>query len=394
MTLINLLRHEFKAIFTNPAIMLTVIGGVVFYSFLYPLPYAEQIPRNQKVIVVNLDNSQLSRKLERMVDATPQVELVERAYSIEEAKRIFIDQKLAGILVIPEHFYRDLMLGRQPILSYAGDASYFLVYGTVLEGLMGAGKSLSAQTRVQKLVISGQATPLAREQYSAIHMNIRSVFNTTDGYVNYVIPGVFIIVLHHTLIMGAGILGGTQNEASNAGIAGYWQTAPPLQLLLVRTFLFIAIYWLLCMYYFGFSFDFYDIPINGDFKILNLLILPFLLAASQMGILLGLILPRRELVTIILLMTSFPLVFGAGFIWPLESIPPEIYSVIKFIPAVPAMKLFIVFNQMEGDIAMLRPLVDQLWLCVILYGTPSLIILYLRRKKALDAKQKLIQEKV
>ncbi len=394
MTLINLLRHEFKAIFTNPAIMLTVIGGVVFYSFLYPLPYAEQIPRNQKVIVVNLDNSQLSRKLERMVDATPQVELVERAYSIEEAKRIFIDQKLAGILVIPEHFYRDLMLGKQPILSYAGDASYFLVYGTVLEGLMGAGKSLSAQTRVQKLVISGQATPLAREQYSAIHMNIRSVFNTTDGYVNYVIPGVFIIVLHHTLIMGAGILGGTQNEASNAGIAGYWQTAPPLQLLLVRTFLFIAIYWLLCMYYFGFSFDFYDIPINGDFKILNLLILPFLLAASQMGILLGLILPRRELVTIILLMTSFPLVFGAGFIWPLESIPPEIYSVIKFIPAVPAMKLFIVFNQMEGDIAMLRPLVDQLWLCVILYGTPSLIILYLRRKKALDAKQKLIQEKV
>ncbi len=394
MTLLNLLRHEFKAIFSNPALLLTVIGGVVFYSFLYPLPYAEQVPRNQKVIVVNLDNSQLSRQLERMVDATPQVELVERAHSIEEAKKIFIDQKLAGILVIPEHFYRDLMLGKRPILSYAGDASYFLVYGTVLEGLMGAGKSLSAQTKIQKLVISGQALPLARQQYSAIHMNIRSVFNTTDGYVNYVIPAIFVLVLHHTLIMGAGILGGTQNEATNAGISGYWQTAPPLQLLLVRSFLFIAIYWLLCMYYFGFSFDFYGIPIKGNLKLLNLIILPFLLASSQLGILMGLILPRRELVTIILLMTSFPLIFGAGFIWPLESIPPAIYSVIKFIPAVPAMKLFIVFNQMGGDITMLKPLVNQLWLCVILYGTPSLFILYQRRKKPLHVDQNVIQGEI
>ncbi len=44
MTLFELFKAELKALFTNPVVVLTVFGGVVFYSFLYPLPYAKQIP--------------------------------------------------------------------------------------------------------------------------------------------------------------------------------------------------------------------------------------------------------------------------------------------------------------------------------------------------------------
>jgi ABC-2 type transport system permease protein len=36
----DICKKEMAAIFKNPAILLTVFGGVVFYSFLYPLPYA------------------------------------------------------------------------------------------------------------------------------------------------------------------------------------------------------------------------------------------------------------------------------------------------------------------------------------------------------------------
>src|SRR5690606_7859292 len=97
--------------------------------------YSHQTPREQKITVVNLDKSQASYQLERMVDATPQVQVVQRDHSIEDAKHAFLDGKVSGILVIPEHFYKDLLLGKSPTLAYAGDASYFLVYGTIVEGL-------------------------------------------------------------------------------------------------------------------------------------------------------------------------------------------------------------------------------------------------------------------
>lgn len=70
--------------------------------------------------MVNLDQSQASFQLERMVDATPQVKIVQRDHTIADAKQAFLDKKVAGILVIPEHFYKDLLLGEKPNARLCG----------------------------------------------------------------------------------------------------------------------------------------------------------------------------------------------------------------------------------------------------------------------------------
>ncbi len=364
----DICRYECKAVFTNPTVLLTVFGGVLLYTFLYPLPYAKQVPRDQRVIVVNLDGSQLSRRLERMVDATPQVQLSARAYSLEEAQKIFIDEKMAGILVIPENFYRDLLQGRRPTIAFAGDASYFLVYGTVLEGLAGAGQTLAAEVKISRMVMSGQVLALAAEQYSAVKLSIRPVFNITIGYVNYVIPAVFILILHQTLIMGAGIHSGGQHAFCLIEGKVHRLAAAPWKRLVVRTTLFVAIYWLLCIYYFGFGFSFYNIPRLANCSELNLLILPFLLSTTLLGISLGLLLPRRELVTLLVLLSSLPLIFASGFIWPVSEIPRPLTAAIQIIPAIPAIQAFIVLNQMGAAFSEIWPLWNQLWFCAAIYG--------------------------
>ena len=376
----DICKKELSAILKNPAILLTVFGGVIFYSFLYPLPYAQQIPRELKVVVVNLDNSQVSRQLERMVDASPQVELSGRAYSLADAQRMFVEEGLAGIMVIPEHFYRDLLQNRRPTLSFAGDASYFLVYGTVLEGMAGAGQTLAARVKVNRMVMSGQALSLAAEQYSAIKLNIFSAFNENLGYVNYVIPAVFILILHQTLLMGAGILGGGQNEELQAGRGdNYWLKVAAWKLLLVRSSIFVLIYWLLCMYYFGFTYSFYGIQRVADFSQLNLFILPFLLSASFLGIALGLLLPRRELATLLVLLSSMPLVFASGFIWPASAVPAGFFKIIQFIPAIPAINGFLRLNQMGADFMSILEYWQQLWLCTAIYGMLCWIMLWRKR---------------
>ena len=164
MTLFQQIKLELKAILTNPAVVLTVFGGVVFYSFLYPLPYSHQTPREQAIAVVNLDNSQTSYRLERMIDATPNVKIVKRVHSIAAAKDAFIGDEITGFVVIPEHFYKDLVLGKSPVLAYAGDASLILVYGTVVQGLAEAGGTLAAQVTVTRLLNEGTPLALASEQ--------------------------------------------------------------------------------------------------------------------------------------------------------------------------------------------------------------------------------------
>jgi ABC-2 type transport system permease protein len=284
-------------------------------------------------------------------------------------------------MLIPENFYRDLLLNKRPTLSFAGDASYFLVYGTVLEGMASAGQTLAAQVKVTRMVMSGQSMVMAAEQYSAIKLNIFSAFNETLGYVNYVIPAIFILILHQTLLMGAGILGGGQNEEQRAGIGdNYWLDAPVWKLLLVRALIFMAIYWLLCMYYFGFTFTFYGIPHLADFAQLNLFILPFLLSSSLFGILLGLVLPRRELATLIVLISSMPLIFASGFIWPSSAVPVSLFKAVQYIPVIPAMNGFLRLNQMGAEFMDIVVYWKQLWICAAGYGLLCWLTLFYKKK--------------
>jgi ABC-2 type transport system permease protein len=363
MKLFELVKMELNAIVTNPVVTLTIFAGVIFYSFLYPLPYAQQTPREQQITVVNLDNSPLSRQLERMVDATPQVEIINRAHSIIEAKEQFLQGDVSGILLIPEHFYRDLLLGKSPTLSYSGDASYFLVYGTIAEGLATAGGTLAAKAKVTRLLMEGVPLELAKEQHAQVKLNMKPTFNPTIGYIDYVVPAVFVLILQQTLIMGVGVLGCTEKF-----MGGYWNQQPALKILVVRSLIFVAIYYLMAAYYFGFSFDFYGINRLASAQSILALLAPFLLSSTFIGICLGSLLPRRELVTFVVLISSMPLIFSAGFIWPLESVPLPMIWLSNVFPSTPAIQSFLAVNQMGADFSQILSQWKLLWAQVVVWG--------------------------
>ncbi|OLQ70738.1 ABC transporter [Photobacterium proteolyticum] len=374
-----LCKFELNAIFTNPSILFTVFGGVLIYSFLYPLPYSQQLPREQQVVVVNLDNSQVSRELERMVDATPQIQLAARAQGIEQAKDMLNAGTVEGLLVIPEHFSRDLLLGKSPTLAYAGDAAYFLVYGSVVEGLATAGGTLGAKAKVSRMVMSGENIALASEQYSPIKLSMQPVFNPTMGYINYVVPAVFVLILHQTLLIAVALLGGGQNEYARQGKNGYWRQYPVLKVALVRACLFVLIYLPLVMYYFGFSFSFYQINQLATIPDLLAVTVPFLLAVIFMGMIIGQLIPRRELATVVVLLSSIPLIFSAGFIWPVSAIPAPITALVQLVPATPAIHAFLRLNQMGADFEQIVHLWGQLWLLVAAYGGIALLLMHRNR---------------
>ncbi|MGF1683889.1 ABC transporter permease [Photobacterium minamisatsumaniensis] len=381
----SLFKFELRAIFTNPSILFTIFGGVLIYSFLYPLPYSNQLPRNQLIAVVNLDQTQLSRELERMVDATPQVQIAARAHSLGEAKALVNNGQVDGLLVIPQHFNRDLLLGKSPTLAYAGDAAYFLVYGTIAEGLATAGGTLSAKAKVSRMVMSGDNLVLASQHYTAIKTSAQPVFNPTMGYVNYVVPAVFVLILHQTLLIAVGLLGGGQNEHYREGKSGYWLHYPAWQVLVVRGISFTLIYLPLVMYYFGFSFRYYNINRLAEISDLLAMVLPFLFAVIFLGMILGQWVSRRELVTVMVLLSSLPIVFATGFIWPIEAIPAPITALVQLVPSTPAINAFLRLNQMGASFDQVIGYWVQLWLQVVIYGAIAVWLMLKVKRRARPA---------
>lgn len=376
-------RCELKSVFTNPALLMTVFGGVLMYSFLYPLPYSQQLPREQSIVVVNLDNSATSRKLERMVDATSEVKITQHAYSLKDAKQLFYEGKVHGILLIPHNFSRDLLLGLSPTLGYAGDAAYFLIYGTVVKGLATAAGTLSAEAKVSRMVMSGENLALAQQQYAPMHLSLQPVFNQTNGYINYVVPAVFVLILHQTLLIGVSMVGAGQNESSRLGVdtSQYWRQSKIWDIWSSRWLIFILIYIPLFMYYFGFSFDYYDISRLASISDLFILAIPFLSAVIFLAMIIGVLIPRRELATVAVLLSSLPLVFCAGFIWPSSALPDFLNLLVQFAPSTAAINGFLRLNQMGASLNQVLPYVWQLWALTFMYGLIAFMLMRRQLKR-------------
>lgn len=212
------------------------------------------------------------------------------------------------------------------------------------------------------------------------------VFNPTMGYVNYVVPAVFVLILHQVLLMGAGILGAPQNQRSCRGKHGYWQSALVLPLLLARTLVLAGLFLLPVSYFLGFRFDHYNIVRHADPLALWLFSLPFLLTTCWFWIVMGALFTRWDLPPQVVLISSLSLVFLAGFIWPLELIPAPLNWLAQWVPTIPAIEGFLRLILDGAGFEQVAHYWWQLWGLALLYGVLACLLLR-RRQQSLQSLQ-------
>lgn len=364
MRFIDHLKSEFLNIFKDKAVLTTVIGGVLFYAALYPQPYLKQLPLKQSIVVVDHDNTPASRRLIRYADATPQVNVTGLVGSITEARSLLLNQEVRGMLIVPRHFERDLMLSRSPVIGLAGDANFFLIYGTVIEGLAGAVMTTGATARVRELMVSGVPLSLAVKDWSPVNINVRPLFNVGMGYLGYVLPAIFILILQQTLLLACGLIGAERQVKHGLSLVNAGS------LFGARFVAMFIVYVLLTQFYMGACFEFYGISRNGNIVDLWKMIAAFLSASVSLGILIGLLLPRRELAAPLIMICSLPMAFTAGFIWPRELLPAPLALISDFFPSTSAIQGFLKLNQMGAEF---HQVLDHWWvlwslsaLCTIL----------------------------
>lgn len=369
MSFFEVLKFEFKNIFTNIPIVLTIIGGVILYSFFYPQPYANEVVKTLRVSVVDLDKSELSRELIYSLNATPQIKVARQDMSSNDAKQALIEKKVSGIIIIPAHFKRDLALHVSPTIAIGADANYFLVYGSIVEGAFKSILTQSAGIKVANLLLQNTPLRTAKESFSPYSLKTINLFNVDMSYTYYVIPAVFILILQQTMLIGLGILGGFYAESKEKYNAPIWMKIS------TRVLIFGTLFFTHMLFYFGFSFDFFNIPHLASAYDMITFGVPFILSTIFLGILFGGLLKNQESPTPVILLTSLPLIFSAGFIWPREAIPELITYFSLFFPSTPAMQGFLKLNQMGAEFSGVLVQYGILWLQVVLYLMLSIYVL-------------------
>lgn len=370
---------ELKSIMLDRSILLTMFGGIIAYSIIYPLPYTEQVSRDIEIVVIDHDRSSLSRELIRMVNASPDIKIIGQVDSVAAAEDMIKHKAVRGLLVIPEHFRRDVLMEKPVTLSLGGDASYFMTYSTITSGILKAGGTLSAKIKVGRLTVDKENMLLAEQQWRPASLNIQAVFNPVNSYLDYVVPAVLILILQQTLLIVSGIQCGGQNEKARCTGKGYWTTTPPLMLLLMRSVIFLVLYIGFSLYYFGFALDFYDINRLASCTDILAILVPFIFAVLFLGLALGQLYSQAETATQVVLFSSMPLLFSSGFIWPIAEIPGWIVSMSQVFPSAPAIQGFLQLNQMGADFSLVAHFQTQLVWQACAYAAIALLLMHYKQ---------------
>jgi ABC-2 type transport system permease protein len=356
---------------TDSGALLLLVGAIGLYSVFYPLPYLEQVVRETPVGVVDLDRSSLSRQLVRWVDAHEAVQVTLRATEPAALEAAVQAGDISGYLVIPAGFRADVLRGRRAVVVYGGDADRFLVFKQVLGGLAEATGTLSAGVEVRRLQAAGQTAGQALVAQGPVTLRLRPLFNTRESYGAYLIPAVFMLLLQQTLLIGTGLIYGTDAARGGTRAAAGLSRLGQLGRFAGSCLALVALYAVHLAFYLGFCFWLFDVPRYGGMLPLAIFAGPFLLALVLFAQAIGGLCREREASIQLLLFTSIPFLFLAGFAWPLELMPPPVRWLAQLVPVTAGIQGFLRLNQMHADFAEIGRWWWTLWGLCLFYAWPA-----------------------
>jgi ABC-2 type transport system permease protein len=365
-------RGEALRVFRDPGALLILVAAVALYSFFYPIPYLPQVLREVPVAAVDQDRTPLSRQLVRMVDAHSLLRVAERPASLAEAEELVRSGQVGGILVVPSGFERDVQLGRKARVGVFADASYFLVYRQVATGFLETVGTLSAGIDIRRLEARGRTETAARALRDPVPLLVRPLFNAVEGYASYVVPAVLVLILQQTLLIGIGLLGGTAVETASAAAPAEQGPATFLGVtarLLGRSLFYLALYAVYTFLVFAVVYRVFGFPERAAALDLCLFALPFLLACIFLALALSGLFRRRETALQVLLFTSLPAVFLAGFAWPPEAVPSWLRILSLLVPSTSGIAGFLRLTEMGASLRHVGFEWLVLWALVAAYAT-------------------------
>lgn len=332
-----------KAIVRDKGALLFLTIAPLFYGFFYPWPYTSQVVTRVPVAIVDLDHSSLSRQITRFAQASPRLAVSLLTGDERSARQALWRGEIEGYAVLPPDLKRKVLRGESAVVPVAGNGAYLLLNKTVLTGFAEVVGTVSAGIEIRKLQSRGQSARQAAQSRSPVNTQMVALFNPDEGYGNYVVPAVAIIIIQQTLLMGVALLVGTwvENGAYRAD-AKTW---------LGRIAAFSTFGLFMGLLYLGWIFAIHAYPRGANAGGAILLLVVLIPTVATIGALAGIVFANRERAIQVLLFTSIPMAFLSGFSWPSEALPYPLQLLRWLIPSTAGIHASLRLNQMGASIA-------------------------------------------
>lgn len=343
--------QEMKQVFKDEGVVIFFIIVPLCYPLLYSWIYNNEVVRDVPVVVVDQSHSVLSREFIRKCDASADVKVAYYADDLEQAKSLVSRQIVKGIYLIPSDFDLNVLRMQPATISVYCDMSLMLTYKAIFQTAQAVSMEMGSDIQTKL----GQHYTVREEQISARPLAFDEVpiFNPTGGYGTFILPGVLMLIIQQTLVLGIGLAAGTAREKNRFGelipYSPHYQGM--MRIITGKSVAYFMIYVVQGFYL--------TVIVPRMFGFLHLahwddyvgVMLPYLLACVFFGMSVSCLVRYRENVLLLVVFLSVPLLFMTGVSWPQHNIPGVWQGISWLFPSTFGVRAFVRINSMGASLS-------------------------------------------
>lgn len=352
---------EMRNVVRDEGMLIFFILVPLLYPLLYSWIYNNEVVREVPVVVVDDSHTAMSREFARRCDASPDVRVLCHANDMDEARSLLSRQVVKGIYYLPADFATRLGRMEQTAVSVYCDMSLMLTYKAVYQAAMAVSLEMNGRLQAQ---LAGNTT--ARQDLvtvSPLAVTPVPVFNPAGGYGSFILPGVLMLILQQTLVLGIGLSAGTARETNR------YQDLIPFsrsyqgifRIVFGKSLCYFMIYAVLAAYLALAVPRLFGFVVLAEPSALLAIMLPYVLACIFFGMVMSCIVRYRENVMLLVVFASVPLLFLSGISWPQSNLPWFWESISWLFPSTFGIRAYIRVNTMGAALSEVAAEYRALW---------------------------------
>lgn len=371
-------RQEFWNVFHDTGVMVFFLLLPIAYPVVYSLIFNPELVREVPMVVVDNSRTQLSRQFVRDADATPRIKIIGYAADLPEAKKAMYNKDCYSIMVLPDDFEKKIGRNEQTNVVVYCDMSLLLRYKAVLTAINQLALVEGSKIQMDLIDNSGAAsyTYGMNDGASPISSFAYTLGNTEQGFGSFIVPGIIMLILQQSLLLGIGMLGAGEKERrlKNNGKDPLSINTGIINTTIGRALCYFMIYIPSTIYILFFVPRFFLFPQNGNPSEILLFMIPYLFACIFLGMTVQILMKNREDVFPIVVFASVILLFISGLTWPRYAMSPLWQTLGAIFPSTWGVNGFITMNGNSASLSQMSEYYCNLWILCTVYFVLAIIV--------------------
>lgn len=363
-------RRELSLIVHDVGVLLFFVALPLAYPVVYTLIYNPEVVRKIPVAVVDESMTADSRYFVQKASASPGMEIYAYCPNMADARELMAEGKVFGIMQIQHDYGRNIGNGEPAHVAFYADMSLLLRYRTFVSALTDLQLDIISEVTGERISAGGLASLAAASGGMPVKSESNFLGDTEQGFASFVIPGIVILILQQSMVLGVTLLGGTSRERRrrNGGIDPRQINGVPASATIWGKALCYTVFYIpLTIYILRFIPEIFNLPHYGNPVDYLLFAFPLLLSSAFLGLTLNYFMKERESGFILIVFTSVIFLFLSGLTWPRYAMGPLWTWVGNAVPAVWGVEGFIRINSNAASLAEVGRDYIGMWVLAAIY---------------------------